>query len=271
MKTILAAFCILLFPMTILGQEHHTFGPTKDGSFSEWYDPNGQGHIYYPSVHNVGIWTTAGYELRTISTWQWSYSDIPTEATVTGVKIRFAAVWRSEYPSNPVFGFSMRKINHINGESGPDFFALCNDPDTIFATPDAGIQPVVGDYGIKYAYFSQWFYPGSRVCDSISNAVRGGGNYLTLGLKIKAYVVNGQGTIFDGFWEIQDSAGATDNTHPAIDLTIQYTTPTQTYQFTNVIQDATDYGHLIIDNDTNNPLASGASCMSSNSSGLISV
>ena len=53
--------------------------------------------------------------------------------------------------------------------------------------------------------------------------------------------------------------GNNDDMRPVVQLTINYTTPNQYYTLSNVIQSTTNYGHLIANNNTGSPIASGTS------------
>lgn len=251
MKKCLFVFIFFIAAFILHAQDQHTYGPVKENGFSDWieYTSNGSSGDW-DNGHKVGIWYASDIgkwdETRNIDSWQWTYNDIPTIATVTSVRIRFRAIF-SNYTAQG-FEFSLHKLK---GSDSVNLYNAFNSSNQVFKTTTAIPQQQNG-----YIYFDSTFYAGTALCDSINNSVKSGLYYFILGIKIEG------NSIPDGWWQIMDYSGHGYDGNPAIDLTINYSTPLQNYQFVNNIENTGNYDSLIIKDNTkgfSNRISSGTS------------
>ncbi len=230
----------MVFPMTIiLAQEQHTMGPFKDWYCVSWaYD--GTDYAQYSYDHLVGLSDTyLFYIYRDVNFWKWTYNDIPTQATVQSVAINFRA-YRSTNDMN--FRFSLHNFPVNFDSQNVNYYNL-------FTTGNKLLDTTIAQNTQGYAYFNNTFTSGSIV-SAIQTAIQSGNYYLTLGI-----MQEGPGELPE--WIISSYDGSGQYNQPAIALTIVYTTPNQYYTLSNVIQSTTNYGHLIANNNTSNPISSG--------------
>ncbi|HTR81404.1 MAG TPA: hypothetical protein VMM58_07215, partial [Bacteroidota bacterium] len=231
-----------LLPIFLQAQEAHVYGPVMDTNYNAWRQTGTQTPVNLGTSygHDVGMEISENWEFRTISYWAWNYSDIPVQATVTSVRIKF----RAHNPDGDNFEFSFHNISHMYNESGVNFFNQCvstNQIDDVTLTADQN----------KYYYFDKTYTRGDPLFTAVSDAITSGNYYFTLGIKEIG------SSMPPDYYQLLPYDGGDDNTVPVVDLTINYTTPDQYYQLSNVIQSTTNYGHLIANNDTINQIASG--------------
>ena len=172
MKKILAVLCIFL-PVLIQAQEAHVYDTVKATNFDTWIQVNyGNPQDYGTSLGNqIGIGLPGPEEFRTINDWEWAYNDIPTQATVTSVEIKFKA---SDGRSDN-FNFTLHSIGYKLGTTGVNFFNQCNAGDQVDS-----VSLTVQQY--NYNYFDK-IYTTGPLRDSVQAAVTSGRYYFTLGIK----------------------------------------------------------------------------------------
>ncbi|MHB1050655.1 MAG: T9SS type A sorting domain-containing protein [Bacteroidota bacterium] len=240
-------FSILLFiNITILSaQESHTYSH-RENQWETWLKPDGGSPFKSSSIwdHNVGLASLSGGgsgELRSINYWTWTYDDIPTEANIQSVNIKF----KTWYSTSTDFVFSIHAIPYKKDESGINFYLECDDDSKVDV---ATISNVSGYYIVDRS-----FGIGDALLDSIQAAVSSGRYYFTLGIK---WANPNYMPLY--YWTLYSIDGGFSSNIPVIDLTINYTTQDQYYTFVNNIEGTQNYGNLIVDNDRQNPIASNS-------------
>ncbi len=242
-------FILLFFFPVTLAQQTHIFS-SKENIFSNWIKRSGETAYQWGSTHHrVGaLVQNYVYEIRNFNCWQWSYNQIPTEASVTSVTIKFRAR-KGNYPDN--FKFSLHTIPYVLNTPGINFFDQCNYNQIYLSSnliPDAN----------NYVYFNQTFTEqtpmgqGWEVWNAIKNAVQSGNYFLTLGIRERDNSVA-------PYWFISSYDGAGTSSEPSVELSINYTTPNNYFTFINKIENTENFGTLILNNDVANPVTSGGS------------
>ena len=234
---------LFLFLTFSTAQEQHTYGPVKENYFRQWTKYSGQAasDLGSNSYHSIGTDNYNGiYETRCINFWQWTYDNIPTQATVTKVTIKFRVHY--SYLNEDLL-FSMHNIGYPFGASGVNFYEQL--------TPGNKILEQTVAMPNYYAYYNTDFTSGP-VFDAVQSAVQSGNYYLTLGMKRASASMPVPSYQIDAY----DGSGYADQ--PAFDLTINYTTPNQYYTFVNKIDGTQNYGALVVDNNKANPVTSGS-------------
>jgi hypothetical protein len=244
---------IILYSSNIIAQETHTYGPVKENNFSTWIKEGSSTPRFWFTGHACGFvnpeWS------RNINYWTWDYEDIPTEATVTEVKVRFKAYKNSGFQD---LKLSLHNIPQPYSAEGINFFDECKTENIIYEIDEVHTNGVV----LFEHTFTQ--NDGSDVVAIVNSAVQSGNYYFTLGLKAIG------ATILSPDWEFRDYNDNGGSNNPAIDLTINYTTPFQNYILTNKIESTTNYGNLIVNEDEQHPIASNnAAALSLNSENTV--
>lgn len=235
---------LLLCTYYLSAQEQHIYGPAKENYFETWLKENSDTpyKITWDEVHEVGFTFITGGgtgELRNINYWTWQYSDIPTEATVTSVTVRF----RTQYSYDEDFIFSLHDIPYPHNASGINFYNECNVDTKIHE------QTLTRQAGGWY-YFNETFTSGD-LFDAIQDAVTSGNYYFTLGIKFSGPDMEWP------YWHIYPyNDGYVGD--KSVDITVNYTTPDQYYSFVNKIEGTQNFGSLIVDNDKVHPVASNS-------------
>ncbi len=248
MKTIIHLFLTFLFLLPIVNaQEEHPYS-SRESIFQNWIKRDGQSaYSWGNETHKVGaLVQTYWYEIRNFNSWQWTYSDIPLEATVTSVTVKFR-VRKGNY--NDTFTFSLHNIPYLLNTPSIDFYNESNSNQIYLSsalTPDAN----------KYVYFNQTFTSQSSVengwgvWDAINSAVQSGQNFVTLGIRERT-------SLQLPYWSISAYDGTYTSPY-VIDLIINFTTPDNYYTFKNKIQSNEYYGSLILNDDIEDPIPSGS-------------
>ncbi len=232
MKTLIHLFLTFLFLLpTLNAQEQHHYGPVKENNFITVFRDNGS-----TGGHLVGK-TAGGFPIRNFNFWTWDYNDIPTEAELTNVNIKFKA-YRN---TTEAFNFGLYAIP-IDWEWPQTWFSLLNNDD--YLVYNGSITLVNGIAIVDVTFIEGPFF------NSVRDAIQSGENYLTFG--IKQYPETG------GQWSIYGYDG-TSGMYPCIDLTINFTTPDNYYTFKNKIQTSENFGSLILNSETLTPITSGDS------------
>ena len=209
MKTLIHLFLTFLFLLpTLNAQEQHHYGPVKENNFITVFRDNGS-----TAGHLVGK-TAGGFPIRNFNFWTWDYNDIPTEAELTNVNIKFKA-YRN---TTEAFNFGLYAVP-IEWEWPQTWFSLLNNDD--YLVYNGSITLVNGIAIVDVTFIEGPFF------NSVRDAIQSGENYLTFG--IKQYPETG------GQWSIYGYDG-TSGMYPCIDLTINFTTPDNYYTFKNKIQ-----------------------------------
>jgi hypothetical protein len=237
MKTITGFIIVFLYSFYFLSaQESHQYGPVKENYFKTWIREGNSSPRFYITDHYVGG-NGVGNEVRSINFWEWTYGNIPTEGTVTSVVIKF----KVSFMYTDDFHFTLHNIGYKYGTSGVTFFNECTANNQIYDT--------TLDMSTHYSYFTRTFSSGP-VLTALNNAIQSGNYFFTLGIKLDPTYLATVPYYISGY-------GGGNSDQPAIDLTINYTTPNQTFQFVNKIEGTQNSGYLVIDNDKQNPVSSG--------------
>ena len=209
--TQIISFFILYLYISISAQETHTYGPVKENKFTTWIKEVSSQPRGWAEDHKCGAWSSA--EVRNINYWTWTYNDIPTEATVTEVTIKFRAEKDSPYQD---FHVSFHNIQYPYG-SNVNFYNECKNSNKIY---EANIPDDDG-----FVLFDKTFTQndGSGVVAALNSAVKSGNYFFTLGIKAL-------GDMLSPAWEFRDYNGNGYASNPAIDLTIKYETDFQNYK-----------------------------------------
>ena len=223
--TQIISFFILYLYISISAQETHTYGPVKENKFTTWIKEVSSQPRGWAEDHKCGAWSSS--ILRNINYWTWTYNDIPTEATVTEVTIKFRAEKYSPYQD---FHVSFHNIQYPYG-SNVNFYNECKNSNKIY---EANIPDDDG-----FVLFDKTFTQndGSGVVAALNSAVKSGNYFFTLGIKAL-------GDMLSPAWEFRDYNGNGYASNPAIDLTIKYETDFQNYTFINRIETNENYGYL---------------------------
>lgn len=248
MKTLIHLFLTFLFLLPIVNaQEEHSY-PMRESIFQNWIKRDGQSaYSWGNDYHKVGaLLQTYWYEIRNFNSWQWTYNDIPTEATVTSVTLKFR-VRKGNY--NDTFTFSLHNIPYLLNTPNIDFYNESNSNQIYISsalTPDAN----------KYVYFNMTFTPqspvgnGQEVWEAINSAVQSGQNFVTLGIRERT-------SLLLPYWAISAYDGTYTSPY-VVDLIINFTTPNNYYTFKNKIQSNESYGSLILNENILHPISSGS-------------
>lgn len=149
MKTVINLCIIFIMSITqLLAQEQHTFS-SKEDIFSNWIKRDGEAAFSWGNdYHRVGeLLQTYWYEIRNFDCWQWTYNEIPTEATVTSVTIKFR-VNKGNYQDS--FTFSLHNIPYILNTPSVDFFNESNSNQVY-------LSPTLTPDGNHNVFFNQTF------------------------------------------------------------------------------------------------------------------
>lgn len=171
-------FLLLLLLATItpvMAQDQHTYGPVLDDTYESWYEQSGSS-----TPQAWGQFREIGYFLdnnnwmnaRCVSFYHWAYSNLPTEATVTSVRIRFRAYGMA--PNN--FQFALNNINHNSGDNNFDYYDAFTPSDQLYTESIAPSSD-------GYAYFDMTFTSGP-VVTAVNSAVQSGQNFLAIGIQV---------------------------------------------------------------------------------------
>ena len=246
MKTLIHLFLTFLFLLPIVNaQEEHIYS-SRENIFQNWIKQDGQSaYSWGNDYHKVGaLYQTNWYEIRNFNSWQWTYNDIPTEATVTSVTVKFR-VRKGNY--NDTFTFSLHNIPYLLNTPNIDFYNESNSNQIYLSSvlvPDAN----------KYVYFNMTFTPqspvgnGREVWNAINSAVQSGQNYITLGIRERT-------SLLLPYWSILAYDGTYTSPY-VVDLIINFTTPDNYYTFKNKIQTNESYGSLILNDNISEPIPS---------------
>ena len=237
----------LLFPMlfflsfSILGlcQELHTYGPVKENNFTSQYifegNVNGFEH-HYVGV-NAGSQGVVVY--RNFNFWEWTSDNIPTQATLQSVNIKF----RAHRYGTENFEFSIHNLN-TPYNSQTDYYNMINGSSNIIY--QTSLTPIN-----DYVFFNQTFTSGDFF-NAVATSITSGNYFFSLGIRLNPE------SSPTPWWTISPfNGGSTDV--PSFDLTITYSTPDQYFTLINKIQNTENYGALIVNNDLVHPKPSGSS------------
>ena len=137
MKKILSLLCVLL-PILLQAQEAHIYDTVKATQFDGWIQINSGQPTDYGATYGNRVGYYNGWEWRLMNEWKWTYSNIPTQATVTSVEIRFKT---NDAGYKDAFTFTLHVIPDTLKSPGINFFNQCNsttqvDDDTITCHTD---------------------------------------------------------------------------------------------------------------------------------------
>lgn len=216
MKPIFKTLAIILITITpILLKGQHTFS-SKETLFTNWIKRDGQAsYAWGNNTHRVGaLYQTYWYEIRNFACWQWTYDEIPTEATVTSVTLKFRA-YKGNYQDN--FTFSLHNIPYILNSPNIDFFNESNYNQIYLSptlTPDANHNVFINQTFTAQTPVGQ----GWEVWNAVNNAVKSGNYFLTLGIRERI-------NLLLPHWTISGYDLSVPTTQPCIELTIIYELP----------------------------------------------
>ena len=231
-KILLLVFALAVSAFAQGNYSYPSSGFIKENNFGDWEEGQGMTDV----GHQVGLIPYAGnlIESRNIDNWTWAYTDIPTSASVTSVRIRFRT--ENQFSYNTLFQFTLNNINHVWGDNNFDYYNAFTSTNQLYSG-----SITTGSDG--YAYFDVTFPSGSALCNAVNSAVQSGQYFFTLGIKITGSYEP------DGVWYVSDYSGNGTYSQPAINLQINYSTTTQSYDFANSIEGTTNYGSLKLKND----------------------
>ncbi len=233
-------FLFLFFTFfNLYPEEQHSYGPVKD---QNWYT-----YAYSASSgsgpHYIGDNAGGGLVVTYICfvNWQWDEMNIPNEATLTSINIKFKAQTNNYSQRN--FDFTLHWIDEDWSTVDFDTYAhdiYNNDNRKVFG--DSKNSNASGNVSYeKTVTNGKWF-------DDVKNAITNSNHYMTLAIRSESGEYP--------FWEIYGYDGSPTNT-PSIGITFNFTTPTPNYTFFNKFGSNESYGDLVLNNDYQNPFPSG--------------
>ncbi|MGE5401209.1 MAG: hypothetical protein ACM3S2_12460, partial [Ignavibacteriales bacterium] len=242
-------FTFLLLHSTFYGQNSYTYGPIRETHFgtSQGNTPENW------NVHYVGQQIPVEYIC--FVNWQWNSSSITKFSRLTSINLKFKAADQKAI-ERPTFPFSIHKVE---------------------TNWDASIS----DWNY---YYSQIFYNGNRkvysdvinningvldfnktitsgpLFDAIQAAITSGNNYITLAFK------SDEKTAPAPYWIIYPYDATMNESYygsnnPSIDLTLNFTSIPQNYQFVNNIEGTETSGMLNVKDNiagTSSSITSGS-------------
>jgi hypothetical protein len=178
LKSKMLIIIFLLFYLSSYAQESHTYGPVREDVFATWLYNGSDDPYSWVDVHYCGHYF--GDEVRVINKWTWDNSDIPIEAVVTEVNIKFKAK-KTSHPQDLNISF-----HNIEQESGVNFYNECKTENEIYKTA----TPLTHTDGI--VNFNKTFLPNDNtgVVEAINNAVQSGNYFFILGIKALGTMLN---------------------------------------------------------------------------------
>lgn len=229
-------FCIIF----IYPQDTHTYGPVRD---QNWYT-KAQGTSPLQGDHSIGV-NAGGPIINYICfvNWQWNNNDIPQEATLTSINIKFNAVRVNYVQSN--LHFTLHWIESDWDNINIDYYSnqvQYNNNRKVYE--DNRTSNSSGHVSYDATITS------GDLFNHINNAITNPDYYMTLAIRSE-----------DGdapWWDIYPIDGdQSQSDQPSIDITFNFTTPTQTFTFYNKFGSNESYGDLVLNNDYLHPFVSG--------------
>ena len=252
MKTLIHLFLTFLFLLPIVNaQEQHTYS-SKEVVYYNYIKKTYSNDVAYRwgefDGHRCGNNSDGSYNynIRNFDFWEWNYSNIPIQASVSSVTLRFR-VYKN---LNHNFSFKLYNIPYSRSNSDINFYNECINERTIFSSP------VYSPDGNNIIYYNQTFTAlspigqGWEIWNAVNNAVQSGVYFFTVGIQ------ENDPSIYPHWWIAGYDGGYSSN--PAIDLIINFTTPNNYYTFKNKIQSNETYGSLILNDDIEDTIRSGS-------------
>ena len=237
-------FLILLFLFftffNLYPQEQHSYGPVKD---QNWYTyafsaSSGSGPHYIGD--NAGGGAVVTYIC--FVNWQWNEMNIPNEATLTSINIKFRAQTNNYSQRNLDF-----TLHWIDEDWSPTINLDTYVHDIYYNNNRLVFEDGQNSNASGYVSYEQTVTSGDWF-NAIQEAITNSNHYMTLAVRDEN----------EGypFWTIYGYDGSSTNS-PSIGITFNYTTPTQNYTFFNKFENTENYGNLVFNNDYQNPFPSG--------------
>lgn len=232
MKNVLMAILLaILFQVYSHGQSYYTYGPTRE---QNWTTQQGGG-IGPVGDHLIG--GNAGGPIVTyicFVNWQWTYNNIPTEAIIDTVCIKFQAKYGNTTTKNLNFTIHYIESNWTDIDISYYYNQVkYNDNRKVF-------NDNVSSNSNGLVLYEKVVTSGA-LFDSIKTAINTGRYYITLALRSEDNS--------HPWWTLSPYGGPTWQTNvPTIDLTIKYKTNPQNYQFLNKIENTENSDSIIVTN-----------------------
>jgi hypothetical protein len=190
---------------------------SKESLFINWIKRDGaQAYPWTNDAHYVGaLLDTYWYEIRNFVCWKWSYNDIPIEANVKSVTLKFRV---RKYNFNHNFQFYLHNIPYPLDSKNINFFDECNNNSKIYLsdilTPDTNHNIMFSKTFTEQSPHGKGF----EIWNAVNNAVKSGKYFLTLGIRENTPRLL-------PFWTISGYDLITTTYEPCIDLIITYEVP----------------------------------------------
>jgi len=234
MRNIIISIIIITFSIFFdnYAQGPYTYGPVKENNFDSWIGREGITPHPWAADHQIGVLSDQGYiwEARTITYWEWTTDQIPLEAEVISVRLKFKAV---KYEQEDLH-LSFHNIQHPFNEPNINFYDECNNSNEIYENT---FQQTNGTTVYFDEVFDQQSVNGWEIWDAIQNAVSSGSLYFTLGIKALPNMTTPP-------WLISDYNGATSSLSPAIDLIIVWDLPHKNVTVDQKLLDGSSAGNV---------------------------
>ena len=246
MKTLIKILLNFLILTQVLSPQIQHIYSKKENAYVNYIKPTNQpAYPWAQGEHRVGFWTN-NYIVANFNYWSWTQNIIPKEATVTSVNIKFRAYKPNH---NHSFQFYFYNIPY-KIDSGVNLYDQCTANNRVFTsevyTPNSSYEVFVDLTVSSQSPVGN----GWELWNAINNAVKSGNNYFTLGIK------EASPSLYPT-WNLVQYVNPINIYKPAIDLTINYTTPNNFHTFKNKIGSTENYGNLILNEIVEDPIPSG--------------
>lgn len=227
MKGYILFFCVILIHLITFSQNNHSYGPEFEQNWSSI--PSGMEHF-------VGV-NAAGpiVEYVCFVNWQWNEDVFTQHLSVESVVLRF----RAEYENNvsKIFNFTLHSVEDPWESIDVLFYQneiVHNDNRKIFQDNIQSNSNGVALYEKTITNQDLLNYIESRIKSE---------NELTMVFRSEDEL--------DPWWNLRSYDGSSGYYDPAVELTINYSTIPQNYQFVNKIELSEDYGSIVLKNNEN--------------------
>lgn len=137
MKSLIHLFLTFLFLLpSVNAQEEHTY-LSREVVYYNYIKKTYSNDAAYRWGESDGHWCgynsdgSYNYNIRNFDFWEWNYSNIPVQATVSSVTLRF----RAYKNHNHNFSFKLYNIPYSRFNSDKNFYNECTGERTIFSSP----------------------------------------------------------------------------------------------------------------------------------------